>query len=100
MRNFRTRFVAEEGPTEEFVPTILPHPRSGSMRPSSELLTIAFARIQGGPVSGKLDPYRDPGCGCIVNTTFTGLLRDSSTLEGTFVTTANGPSPRSGATGA
>lgn len=56
---------------------------------TSEMLTIVFARIRDGQVSGKLDPYRDPTCGCIVNTTFTGSLR-GTVLEATFVTTAAG----------
>jgi hypothetical protein len=60
------------------------------LRPSTEMLTIAFARIRNGEVTGRLDPYRDPSCGCIVRTVFTGTLRDSSTLEGTFITSATG----------
>lgn len=56
------------------------------MQTVPEIITISFARIEDGRISGKLDSYRDPACGCVVATTFTGSLRSPSTLEGTFVT--------------
>lgn len=66
-------------------------------QPTNELLTIRFVRVDGGRVSGALDPYHDPVCGCPLETTFTGRLVDASTIEGTFVSrgppghrTANG----------
>ena len=51
-----------------------------------EIITISFARIENGQVSGKLDSYRDPACGCMVATTFTGRFRSPTVIEGTFVT--------------
>ena len=53
-----------------------------------EVLTIAFVRVDHDRVSGKLDAYRDPTCGCMVVTTFTGQLRSTTVLEGTYVTAA------------
>jgi hypothetical protein len=72
-------------------------PRMGVDRERSnpELLTIRFVRIDGGRVSGVLDPYRDPECGCTLETSFTGRLVDDSTIEGTFVTTGPPGFPRS-----
>ena len=55
--------------------------------PSSEVLTIHFARAEGDMVSGRLNPYTDPACGCVVQTTFVGRLTDPNTIEGTFTTT-------------
>ena len=48
-------------------------------------LTIRFVRVQGGQVSGRLDPYRDPSCGCRLLTTFRGQLKDDK-LAGTYET--------------
>jgi hypothetical protein len=49
-----------------------------------ELLAIRFVSVSGGLVSGTLEPYRDPQCGCILSTTFTGRIA-GDTVEGTFV---------------
>jgi hypothetical protein len=46
-------------------------------------LTIRFVRVQGGQVSGRLDPYRDPSCGCRLLTTFRGNLKGNK-LSGTY----------------
>lgn len=46
-------------------------------------LTIRFVRVAGGRVSGVLDPYTDPECGCPLSTTFQGELRGDR-IEGTF----------------
>ena len=49
------------------------------------VVTIEFVRATGDWVYGTLDEYRDPECGCTLETTFTGrAVRDH--LEGTFVT--------------
>lgn len=48
-----------------------------------EVLAIAFVRAAGGGVSGRLVPYRDPECECLVITKFEGRMHDS-TIEGTF----------------
>ena len=72
-------------------------PRTGRERERSnpELLTIRFVRLDGGRVSGVLDPYRDPECGGALETSFTGRLVNDSTIEGTFVTTGPPGFPRS-----
>jgi hypothetical protein len=46
-------------------------------------LTIRFVRVQSGEVSGRLDPYRDPSCGCRLRTTFKGQLKGNK-LSGTY----------------
>lgn len=57
-----------------------------SVRALAQVLTIRFVRIEGGSMSGSLDPYRDPDCNCTVVTTFIGRLSDAATIEGTFTT--------------
>lgn len=46
-------------------------------------LTIRFVRVAEGRVSGVLDPYTDPDCGCTLSTTFEGEVRGDR-IEGTF----------------
>jgi hypothetical protein len=48
-------------------------------------LTIRFVAVEGGEVTGELDPYRDPDCDCRAYTRFRGRLR-GDVVEGTFVT--------------
>jgi hypothetical protein len=55
------------------------------------VLKIHFLRKEGGNLSGTLDPYRDPECGCPVTTTFQGAFRDARTIEGTFSTVPSQP---------
>jgi len=50
-----------------------------------EVLTIRFVRIEGGRVSGALDPYRAPDCDCVVVTTFIGDVTGDR-IKGTFST--------------
>lgn len=50
------------------------------------VLKISFIRKEGRKVTGSLDPFRDPDCGCRVVTTFEGAFTDSRTIEGTFTT--------------
>lgn len=57
-----------------------PSPAYGAPSP---VLTIRFVAVGGNEVSGALDPYRDPGCGCALSTTFRGTLR-GDVIEGTF----------------
>ncbi len=52
---------------------------------ASPLLTIRFVRAEGNLVYGRLDEYRDPQCGCLLQTTFTGRI-EANEIEGTFVT--------------
>jgi hypothetical protein len=51
--------------------------------PSPRTLTIRFVGIRGDSVSGRLDPYRDPSCGCRVLSTFAGHLKGNS-LKGRY----------------
>jgi hypothetical protein len=53
----------------------------------AEVLTIRFVSIADGRIVGELGPYRDPQCGCALQTRFSGTLMDDGTIEGTFVTT-------------
>jgi hypothetical protein len=57
-------------------------------RSLAEVLTIRFAQIDHGRVSGTLTTYRDPECGCAMYTTFTGRMTNDNTIEGTFVATS------------
>ncbi len=52
---------------------------------ASPLLTIRFVRAEGNLVYGRLDEYRDPQCGCLLQTTFTGRI-EGNEIEGTFTT--------------
>lgn len=61
-----------------------------AVQPSSEVLSIRFARVEGGAVSGVMNAYTDPACGCTVQTTFTGRRTDPNTIEGTFTTSGSG----------
>jgi hypothetical protein len=51
--------------------------------PSPRTLTIHFVRVRGDSVSGRLDPYRDPSCGCRVQSTFAGRLKGNR-LKGRY----------------
>ena len=53
--------------------------------PPARSLTIRFVRVQGDTVSGRLDPYRDPVCGCRLLTVFRGVLKGNR-LRGTYET--------------
>jgi len=64
---------------------------SNDSAPGHSVLTIHFVRKEGGNLSGKLDPYRDPECDCPVTTTFQGSFRDARTIEGTFSTVPSQP---------
>jgi hypothetical protein len=55
----------------------------------SEVLTIRFVLVSCTEVSGVLSPYRDPGCGCPITTTFRGVI-SGDVIEGTFETTGAG----------
>jgi hypothetical protein len=59
------------------------HQHAGGQHPASEFIAIRFVRVQAGRVRGQLEIYRDPVCGCRLDTTFEGVLRDG-TMSGTF----------------
>lgn len=53
--------------------------------PSPATLSIRFVRVQGDTVTGRLDRYRDPVCGCQAVTVFRGRLRGNQ-LNGRYET--------------
>jgi hypothetical protein len=63
--------------------TGLPTPRT------PEVLSIAFVRATDGGLSGRLTPYRDPDCDCLLITRFQGRFR-GDVIEGTFTSTPAG----------
>lgn len=75
------------------VPTGYTAPRTAAeaseqiRRPIPQVLSIAFVYAQNGNLTGQLAPYRDPGCGCPVNTVFSGRFTGPDTIAGTFVIT-------------
>jgi hypothetical protein len=48
-------------------------------------IRIEFVSVEGGQISGKIDPYMDPNCSCEVETEFLGTL-DGDTIAGMFTT--------------
>jgi hypothetical protein len=73
--------------------------RPGAQPPeesASRLLTIRFIHVGGERVSGELDRYRDPECGCLMRTVFEGRLL-GDTLEGNYLSFhQDGSPPRRG----
>jgi hypothetical protein len=61
----------------------LPIPRT------PQVLSIAFVRAADGGLSGRLAPYRDPDCDCVLITRFAGRIR-GDVIEGTFTSTPEG----------
>jgi hypothetical protein len=59
------------------------HDHADGRHPASEYLPITFVRVDHDRVAGILTPYRDPACGCMVETSFEGT-HDADTIEGTF----------------
>jgi hypothetical protein len=49
-------------------------------------VTVSFVRCEHGGVTGRLDPYRDPVCGCLLYTVFEGEF-SADTVAGSFTTT-------------
>jgi len=47
------------------------------------LLRISWVGIENNRIEGTLSPYRDPECGCELETVFTGILRGDE-IEGTY----------------
>ena len=55
---------------------------------SSEVLRIAFVRIGGGEVQGRLEPFTSPDCNCRVSAVFRGRVDvEADRISGTFRTT-------------
>jgi hypothetical protein len=53
----------------------------------TEWLTIRFVEVEGGSVSGEIEPYTDPLCSCLVRTSFLGRL-EGRKLDGTYTSRA------------
>ena len=53
-------------------------------RATVEPLRIRFVRAESGTITGTLDPYKDPDCGCTLTTTFAGKFTGPDRIEGTF----------------
>ncbi|HSF41820.1 MAG TPA: hypothetical protein VLT87_18610 [Thermoanaerobaculia bacterium] len=72
-------------------------PRVDATQPSVRSLAIRFIAVEGGTISGTLEPYEDPEeCHCILSTTFTGRVT-GNVIEGTFLTYGGlGHSPEQG----
>lgn len=51
--------------------------------PSPKSLTIRFVQVRGDSVTGRLDPFRDPSCGCRVQSTFYGRHKGNQ-LKGRY----------------
>ena len=52
-------------------------------------LRIEFVAVEGGTLSGKIDPYTDPSCNCQVQTEFVGT-QTGDAITGSFTTTVLG----------
>lgn len=63
--------------------------------PIPRVLRVLFVRIEKGRVSGTLEPYRDPDCGCAVYTTFTGTV-EKDLIAGTFTARPSAHPPYTG----
>jgi len=48
-----------------------------------EVLSIAFVRASGDSLEGRLKPYRDPDCACLLDTRFRGAIH-GDVIEGTY----------------
>ncbi len=61
--------------------------------PTSQALGVRFVSVEGGTVSGTMEPYTDPDSGNLLSTTFSGRVR-GDVIEGIFLAsggTANVP---------
>jgi hypothetical protein len=59
--------------------------RAAATSQAPSVLTIRFVRVEGGHVSGTLDPYADPQTGERLLTTFNGELK-GNTITGAYTT--------------
>jgi hypothetical protein len=89
------RLAADSDTARGDVLMIFPGPQPGSIAlpgagepwvaraPDQKVLSISFVRAAVGSVTGVLDPYTDPSCGCELRTTFQGR-QVGARVEGTF----------------
>jgi len=54
-----------------------------------DVLTIAFVRATDGGLEGRLAPYRDPSCDCVLDTRFQGRIH-GDVIEGTYISQPRG----------
>lgn len=62
-----------------------PRTAVGAIPPAPQVLQIAFVRVATHVVSGTLNPYKSPDCGCMLTTVFRGTIT-TDRIEGTFTT--------------
>lgn len=60
-------------------------PPSGATPTAPKVLAISFVRVSTNVVSGTLEPYPSPDCGCTLSTVFRGTITGDR-IEGTFTT--------------
>jgi hypothetical protein len=60
-----------------------------ALRTTDEAIAIRFVFVSENEVSGVLNPYRDPTCGCTLTTTFRGTIT-GDVIEGTFHSEGSG----------
>lgn len=60
-----------------------------AMRTTQQQLAIRFVFVSENELTGVLNPYRDPDCGCTLTTTFRGKI-DGDVIEGTFHSEGSG----------
>lgn len=72
---------------EQRIDYVAPYDDTQGVRQRSEplpqVLTIRFVMVTGDLLSGILDPYEDPRCGCRLRTVFEGRLTDDH-VQGTY----------------
>ena len=56
---------------------------------AAKLLPIKFFKLSGKQITGKIEPYTDPSCNCLVDTEFRGQMR-GDVISGTFTTQPQG----------
>jgi hypothetical protein len=56
---------------------------------ADQVLSIRFVFVSENEVSGTLNPYRDPTCGCTLTTTFRGTIKGDE-IKGTFHSEGSG----------
>ena len=69
--------------------TPMPEPSAPTWRNPQRVLTIKFVRVAAPQVSGSIDPYPSPDCGCTLFTFFRGELKGDR-IEGEFTTLHDG----------
>ena len=64
----------------------MPEPQAmpDTRRAIPQVLIIRFVRVRAGEISGTINPYRSPDCGCLLSTVFRGQMRGDR-IDGTFL---------------